>query len=131
MIISFAKTTGALIAGAKTVTRREWSYKHAALVTRQFVEGKTFDAWNYSPRVTSRNPHKVATIRLTQAPYQEWSADCTHIDELRREGFEWMEENGLGDEVRAIILGWLQQPLMLWVVRFEVVEVVAPEGGGK
>lgn len=124
MIISFAKTTGALIAGEKTVTRREWSDAHAARVIKQYREGKTFDAWNYSPRVTSRNPHKVATIRLTQEPYREMSDLIeTHEGEYEAEGFSFMDGQGLQGEVDGILLDWEENPRPLWVVRFEVVEV--------
>ena len=122
MIISFAKTTDALLAGHKTVTRREWSAAHAARVAKAFSDGRPFDAWNYSPRVKSRDPHKVATIRLTEAPYQEMS-DLVEdtAGEYEAEGFAFMDEQGQQGDVDAILLDWEERRRLLWVVRFKVV----------
>lgn len=116
MIISFAKTTDALLAGQKTVTRRDWSDKHAA----KFKAGMLVDAWNYGPRVVTKNPHKVATIRLTADPYQELSKDLPS-SQFQPEGFLWMTRNGLSEEVSNIVTDWETKPRLLWVVPFEVV----------
>lgn len=128
MIISFAKTTEALLAGAKTVTRREWSDRHAQKVIADFKAGKTFDAWNYSPRVKVHSPHKVATIRMTEEPVLESSISIGNQGPNHRdfgaEGFRWMEANGLAAEVSAILTDWWEKPRNLWVVRFELVEVM-------
>lgn len=121
MIISFAKTTGALQAKRKRRTRREWSDAHAASVTKAFREGKTFDAWNYSPRVKSRDPHKVETIRLTQAPFRQMSNEYEPGEDFEAEGFGWMCENGMRAEVEAIEIDWCSRPRPLYVVDFEVV----------
>ena len=58
MIISFAWTTPALLAGKKTVTRREWSDAHAA----KFKPGDLVDAWDKLPRC--KDSKKVAVIRI-------------------------------------------------------------------
>ncbi len=124
VIIAFAKTTGALLAGEKSVTRRAWSDSHAA----HFKAGQLVDAWNYTPRVNSARrgiaiAHKVATIRLTTKPRQEMS-DTLSAAEYEAEGFAWMTANGLGDQVRAILEDWRSRPRLLWVVRFELLEVL-------
>lgn len=121
MIISFAKTTGALLAGEKTVTRRDWSDKHAA----KFKAGMLVDAWNYGPRVVSKNPHKIATIRLTDSPTLESSSAFAFASapEWFAEGFDWLTANGFGAEVQAIVDDWCRNKRDLYVVRFEVVGV--------
>ena len=118
MIISFGWTTPALLAGAKTCTRRDWNPKHAA----KFKAGMLVDAWNTSPRNVKGNPHKIATIRLTADPYIESSAafDVTGPDDAA-EGFQWLIGHGHGETVGDIIEDWLAHPRDLYVVRFEVV----------
>lgn len=117
MIISFAHTTPALLAGAKTVTRRDWKPKHAA----KFKAGMIVDAWDRSPRV--KGSRKVAVIRITRDPHLAWSTDITEADELA-EGFVWMRGHGQGDVVDAILANWHQFRTLLYVVEFELVEVV-------
>lgn len=114
MIISFAHTSPALLAGAKTVTRRDWTAAHAA----KFRTGMLVDAWDHSPRVRGR---KVATIRLTKDPYVESSADA--LGDFWAEGFGYLEEHGAAAIVRGICLDWVDRPRPLFVVRFELVSV--------
>ena len=64
LIISFAKTTPALLAGIKTVTRRFWTAGHAA----KFRKGMKVQAWDKSPRYHGK---QVGVIRLTEKPYLE------------------------------------------------------------
>ena len=119
-IISFGKTTPALLAGRKTVTRREWAAKHAA----SFAAGELVQAWNQSPRV--KGSHRVGTIRLTEEPYLEQS-DKIPLTDYEREGFGYLDEQGLrlGDNMEPGVLWrhWYSFPADLWVVRFELVEV--------
>ena len=61
-LLMSGRNVRAIFAGAKTVTRRIWTDRHAA----HFREGQLVDAWDQLPRV--RGSHKVAEIRLTQAP---------------------------------------------------------------
>lgn len=125
MIISFGWTTPALIAGQKTVTRRDWKPQHAA----KFKAGMVVDAWNTSPRNVKKDPHKVATIRLTadarlertrQAPDSDWYA----------EGFEYLSEHGIkvdGKEPTKLWWEWRRPDnyQSLYVVRFEVLSIEA------
>lgn len=119
MIISFGWTTPALVAGHKTVTRRDWKQQHAA----KFKAGMIVDAWNTSPRNVHMSPKKIATIRITRDPYIESSADFYPDEEA--EGFWWLIENGHAETVADIGESWLSKPHPLYVVRFEVVEVLA------
>lgn len=133
MIISFGQTTPALLAGAKTVTRRDWTAKHAA----KFKAGMLVDAWNTLPRNVKGNPHKVAVIRLTadpkymalrQTPDADWDA----------EGFEYLSANGLkvfGITPEKLWFSWIRQgnEQAMYAVRFEVVEylegpLASPQG---
>lgn len=82
MIISFAYTTPALLAGAKTVTRREWKPKHA----RSFKAGDLVAAYDRSPRLCGK---QVATIQLTAAP--SWEPDSATPDtDFEAEGFAFL-----------------------------------------
>jgi hypothetical protein len=127
MIISFAHTTPALLAGAKTVTRRTWTPKHAA----QIKAGMLVDAWDHSPRV--RGSHKVATIRIVRDPWIQNSRELLE-DDYHREGFAWLDANL--HESRWLTnlarIAW-RQSFELWrdleedcyVVEFELLEVLA------
>jgi uncharacterized protein YqfB (UPF0267 family) len=118
VIVSFAHTTGALLAGEKTMTRRDWKPEHAA----RFKAGMLIDAWDRSPRVGRGKARKVATIRVTRDAYQQMS-DALNVVDYRREGFAWMSKHGLDEVVLAILRDWQQvRPRMLWVVEFELVE---------
>lgn len=114
--ISFAHTTPALLAGRKTVTRREWTDRHA----KQFHEGDIVDAYDKSPRNGGR---KVARIRLTQKPYQERYCDVLAPD-FESEGFAYIKEQGgkvLGKSVDDLWEAWRSEKSWCWVVRFELV----------
>lgn len=117
MIVSFAWTTPALLSGHKTMTRREWSPAHAA----KFKAGMLVDAWDRSPR--TRQGRKVATIRIVREPYQQMS-DALHPLDYRDEGFVWLDDHGEGVRVRMIVEDWNVNARLLWVVQFELVEVV-------
>lgn len=122
MIISFGWTTPALLAGVKTVTRRDWSEKHAA----HFKAGQIVDAWNTSPRNVRGNPHKIATIRITQDPYLSSNFPSEDWD---REGFEYLEGIGAtldGDTPAELWHYWTHGRPSLYVVRFELVSLEDP-----
>lgn len=115
VIISFAWTTPALLAGAKKVTRREWSAEHA----RRFTVGRLVDAWDRSPR--TGNGRKVATIRIVREPYRQSTFFVEHEDCVR-EGFDWLNEHGESAMVDAICRSWALNPREVWVVEFELVD---------
>lgn len=121
MIISFGWTTPALLAGQKTVTRRDWSPKHAA----KFKDGMLVDAWNTSPRNVHMSPRKVAVIRLTDTPELQLTCRTADVDWFA-EGFQYLSEHGLkvGKETpRELWEKWHKHTdRWLYVVRFEVVE---------
>lgn len=125
MIISFGWTTPALLAGQKTVTRRDWAPSHAA----KFHAGMVVDAWNTSPRNVKGNPRKVATIRLTADPYLE-ATNLVPREDWDAEGFEYLTKKGLRvDGLDPIIWWdlWHLAPTEVYVVRFELVELLAEE----
>jgi hypothetical protein len=124
VIISFAWTTPALLAGAKTMTRRDWSPEHAL----RFNAGMLVDAWDRSPRTGKGK--KVATIRLTCDPYAQTTRELTEVDWLR-EGFTWLVLNGTPedrDRAQEIWEDWRIAPRTLWVVEFELVGIVDASG---
>lgn len=123
MIISFGWTTPAILAGRKTVTRREWDPDYAD----RFYEGQVVDAWNTSPRNTRGNPRKIATIKLTAKPYLERAREAPDED-YEGEGFAYLTEIGRkvnGHTPEAMWRAWKLENPQLWVVRFEILEVLA------
>ena len=119
MIISFAWTTPALLAGAKTMTRRDWDADYA----RRFRAGMLVDAYDRSPRARGR---KIAMIRLTRDPYFERVRGSLTPEVCRREGFDWLREHGQAATVERILASWDADPdLHEWVVEFELVSVEA------
>jgi len=125
VILSFGYTTDALLAGVKTVTRRDWHDKYA----QQWMNrvGELADAWNTSPRVISKNPHRIATIRLLGVQLTQSYPD----EDYELEGLRWMEDNGLAmpvgyhrDPVKPSVYwrAWQQYRPLLYRVEFEVVE---------
>lgn len=116
-IISFAWTTPALMAGRKTVTRREWSEGYA----RRFHADEEVAAYDRNPRHGGR---QVATIRLTRDPYRESTRSAPEED-YEGEGFAFLQEQGVkvdGLPPRVLWRAWHLYPQEMWVIRFEVVE---------
>lgn len=127
MIISFAWTTPALLAGAKTMTRRAWKQQQAA----KFRAGMLVDAWDHVPRV--RGARKVATIRITRDPWQQRTSLMTE-DDFKREGIAWLVQSGIKPRDVAGVTPthswrqwwgqWIQADELVYVVEFELVEVL-------
>jgi hypothetical protein len=123
MIISFAYTTPALLAGAKTVTRRDWKPEHA----ERFLIGHPVDAYDRSPRNGGR---KVAVVSITSVK-RESIARMPDSD-YEAEGFRWLHEHytvppkssGFPDFSRATFDAWRESGAVLYVVRFELVRVL-------
>jgi len=117
--ISFAWTTPALLAGVKTVTRRDWKATHAA----RHHAGDLLAAYDRQARYGGK---QVAVIRLTADPVLESTAAAPESD-YQAEGFEWLQDRGIKvDKLdpRALWTAWRVFPRDLWVVRFELVEIV-------
>jgi hypothetical protein len=108
MIISFAKTTPALLDGTKKVTRRRWAAQHA----RQFKAGTVHQAWDRLPRV--KGSKRVALIRATADAYQEPLGKMPPED-VALEGTPATTV----DEFIAFIGGTPNE--VVWVCRFELV----------
>lgn len=124
MLISFSWTTAALLSGAKTMTRRDWSRAHYSAVEKAFLEERPFDAWDHVPRV--KGARKVAEIRLTGIRGPE-STSLVGDEDYRREGFAWLRAHGSPEErgrVQTIWTQWRFAPQLLYVVEFELVDVV-------
>lgn len=114
--ISFAWTTPALLAGRKTVTRRDWKESWA----RSFREGELVGAYDRQPRFQGK---QVAVIRLTEAPYLESTAQAPDSD-YEAEGFGYLQERGImvdGLLPEKLWRVWRVSPRSMWVVRFELV----------
>ena len=117
-IISFAWTTPALLASQKTVTRRDWKKAHAL----SFHADELVQAYDRGPRIGG---HQVATIRLTQDPYLEYSTVIPPLDWFN-EGFDYLMNHGItlnGLPALAVWEGWHTKVRLLWVVRFNLIEI--------
>jgi len=115
VILSFAWTTDVLLAGRKTCTRRLWHNRTAKAWLNAYHQGRlVHQAWTNAPFV--QGAKKVADIRLTQLPYQERLADMPESD-LHTEGVLWADK-----EEFINLFG--EPNLIVWVVRFEVFQVV-------
>jgi hypothetical protein len=116
MIVSFAYTVDALLAGRKKCTRRDWNADYA----RRFKEGSVHLAYDRLPRVHGK---KVGNIKITQKPYLENTRDIPDTD-FEAEGLKYMEENGLlicGITPRQWFDNWRGSDKDLWVVRLDLV----------
>lgn len=128
-LISFAWTTPALLAGAKTCTRRDWTPDYA----NHFKAGDVVSAFDRNPRNSGK---KVAEIRLLNTPVLESTLDMPASD-YQAEGFAWLY--GHADVLPAKIFGapcsrddfspagfnrWRQRSELLYVVRFALVRVM-------
>jgi uncharacterized protein YqfB (UPF0267 family) len=71
MIISFAKTTGALLAGKKTVTRRDWPDSHAA----KFKPGAVAMAYDKQPMYGGRPVARIEILKIERESLNELLAD--------------------------------------------------------
>jgi len=117
--ISFAWTTRALVAGAKTCTRRDWQDSWA----RQFHARDRVAAYDRQPRYGGQ---QVAVIELTQDPYRESTREAPESD-WEAEGFAYLESVGSkvdGMDPAVLWRAWHVYPQVLWVVRFELVRVL-------
>ena len=125
MILSFAWTTPALLAGEKTVTRRDWKEQHA----RKFYRGQVVQAYDRSPRFKGRH---VANILIEDPPRIESTADAPEADYIA-EGFKHLTAIGAlvdGHTPQELWQLWHDEPRQMYVVRFKLLEprLVEPRG---
>ena len=107
MILSFAWTVSPLLAGCKTVTRRDWSPGYVRQWQRAWDEGRlVHDAYDKSPR---SGGHKIGEISLTCRPYLERLGDMPEAD-VGAEGDMWANkaeyielQGGDSDKVLAVV----------------------------
>lgn len=83
--ISFAWTVPALLAGEKTVTRRDWKASHA----QGFSRGELVSAYDKDPRAGGQ---KIGEIRLKVPPYLEPVSEMPASD-YDLEGFAYFEDH--------------------------------------
>lgn len=114
-ILSFALTTEELLAGQKTVTRRDWKDSHMANWQRWYDEGRRVHA--AYDQIPIAGGTKIAEIRLTERPYWE------RLEEMPTSDLE--AEGGMVDTVDAFCeLVGLPPSAEVAVVRFEMVQTV-------
>ena len=129
MIVSFAWTTAVLLAGQKTVTRRDWNHEYG----RRFREGMEVTAYDRSPRVHGQ---PVARLVLTQdARYEKdaWAPDSDYAGEgfaFYRDHPEMLPKKGRFAYLKTVswesFCDWRNSGGYSWVMRFRVVELLVP-----
>lgn len=127
--ISFGWTTPPLLAGVKSVTRREWKDAHAA----RHHAGDRLYALDKDYRYGGG---RIAVVRLTADPVKEPSSMAPASDYVA-EGFAWFEQHPhllpanfrkrlvldeSGQLTRRAFQRWLSGDHVFWVVRFAVEE---------
>lgn len=129
MILSFGYTAPALLAGAKTVTRRDWKATHADRFKRLHVAlGWVAEAYDRSTRVGG---HHIADI-LVQTVQGPLPVGLMPDSDYEAEGFAWLHANGhtppksapFPDFSREGFDAWRRSGAVLYVVRFELVRVL-------
>ena len=101
--ISFAYTTPALLAGQKTVTRRDWDPGYA----NRFERGELVNAYNRSPR---HHGEKAATLRIESVIYE--ANALAPASDYEAEGFAFLEAHPdlLPKRDRSIYLIQISRP---------------------
>lgn len=110
--VSFGKTLTPLLAGLKTVTRREWKDSHAQKFIRAFDNGSIIRAFDKDQRYGGR---RVGWLWLTDRPYKEWLSQMPEKD-LAAEGFASLNL----DEFRSRFFP-REDDQCLWVIRFKFI----------
>ncbi len=135
-IISFGWTTPALLAGAKTCTRRDWKPRYAA----SFRPGEICTAYDRNPRVHGR---PVGRIEIESVSEEREPMRDAPLADYAHEGFEWFDQHyeerlealpklvvGLhlaGPDIPSMIdlwHEWVESGQALYVVRFKLLEVL-------
>ncbi len=105
----------ALLAGEQTVTFRPWAIK----VYADYNQGDIITAQN-------RRGKSVAIIKITQTPHKKMS-DQLLVSDWVSVGFDYMQKMHLrtnGETSWEIWQSWVNDPSPLWVIRFEVLEIL-------
>ncbi len=116
MIISFAWTTPALLAGEKTRTRRDWSDEYA----KKFKVGDLIQAYDKQPRFKGK---KVAIIKITNIEKEDIS--LMPDEDYIKEGFAYLERINkeiFGKNPRTAFQEWREEGGEYWVIDFEILE---------
>jgi hypothetical protein len=119
MIISFAWTTGAFLAGIKTETRRFWDDKYMERFWSAVQNDNGLcQAWDRSPRFKGK---RIGTIFITQKPERQKLELMTDQDE-KNEGGLW----GSAAKYREMMLsqGRGDNP---YVIKFKTVAIILPD----
>lgn len=118
-IISFSMTVDELLAGEKTVTRRDWKPSYMADWQRWYEEGRHLhDAYDQIPIAGGE---KIGEIRLTDRPYWE------RLDEMPES--DLAAEGGMVETLEEFYeLVGLPPSAEVAVVRFELVSECVTDG---
>lgn len=123
-IISFAYTTPALLAGAKTVTRRAWNRDYAL----RFNPDEVVQAYDHSPRIGGKC---VGLIRVVSVKFEPIA--LMPDSDYEAEGFAYMAAHNLRlvcdglIPTRDYFEWWRNTGESFWTVRFELVETYQRE----
>ena len=110
-IISFAWTTAALLAGRKTVTRRNWDARYAA----QFHPGDVVQAYDRNPRNGGKCVAHIRLVSITKEP-----RSAMPDSDFEAEGFAYLREQG--KKLPFDFEEWRNSGDSVYVIRFELVK---------
>lgn len=109
--ISFGKTLIPLLQGIKSVTRRQWTDRHAAHFIKCYEEGLRVPAFDKDRRYKGQ---QVGWLKLIEYPYKSPDLRDINQDECNAEGFPNLSPEKFIEE---FFNGEINTPV--WVVRFE------------
>ncbi len=118
MLISFAWTTVAFLAGVKICTRRKWNDDYAEKIIEVYKRGESVDAWDKLPRAGGK---KIGQIELAQQPFKQRTGEMT-LQDYKNEGLDWMEQQGLkiqGLYPHEFFNRWVAKDEDVWVIKFK------------
>lgn len=117
MIISFAWTTKAFLAGKKTVTRRTWDDDYAL----RFKVGSRHQAWSASPRRGGKQVGEIEILSIRREPLTLVIEKYEYgLLEIAREGGLWATPEEFVDAIAAN----LKRPaheIDVWRIEFKAI----------
>lgn len=118
LYISFAWTTQAFLADAKSRTRRYWNDDYAQRFIKAYQRQETIGALN---KLFRAGGEKMGELILTTEPHKELTGLMNELD-YEAEGLAWMERLGIlirGQTPRQFFEDWKRKNDLPWVIDFK------------
>lgn len=102
LILSFGWTWPALVARAKSVTRREWGARQLDLHQRAFRRNEPVQAYDKVPHAKGQ---RIGLIQYTSEPHWE-TLGVMPFEDYEAEGFDWFHRNPFAIPAAAKLRPW-------------------------